>query len=201
MKKTLTLLAVILVTMTTSSAQRNAVKSSASDNSSEEKKHLYLGLSSGINNIASFLGVTLEVPFSENFSGKLGVGLGGWGSVIGIAGKYYKMYPTSWSFGVGYSTASGYKDLPLSLTTRLTPNTTEQIRMNANRAHNIDLVAGKSWGNRVKFNLELGYSIQVSGGSYTTVDKTVFLSENSTKAMDLLSPHGLIIGLGLTFKL
>jgi hypothetical protein len=202
MKKTLTLLAVILATMSTTFAQQTkATKSVTSDNPNEEKRHLYLGLSSGINNIASLFGLSLEVPFSENMSGKLGVGVGGWGSVIGIAGKYYKQYPVSWSFGVGYSTASGYKEIPLGLTTRLTPNTTEQIKMNADRAHMIDLVTGKSWGNKVKFNLELGYSIRVNGGAYTTVDKTIVLSETSTTAMNLLSPGGLIIGLGLTFRL
>jgi hypothetical protein len=200
MKKTLTLVALILVTITTTFAQQTKVtKSSTSDNSVAEKQRLYFGLSTGINNIASFLGLTLEVPFSQNVSGKLGLGLGGWGAVIGVAGKYYKQYPTSWSFGAGYSTASGYKDVLLTLKTN---STTEEIKMNADRAHNLDLVAGKSWGRDwIKFNLELGYSIRVSGGTYGPVDKTVILSESSTSVMNLLSPGGLIIGLGLTFRL
>ncbi len=200
MKKTLTLVALILATMTTTFAQQTkATKSSTSDNAVAEKQRLYFGISTGVNNIASMFGLTLEVPFSQNVSGKLGLGLGGWGAVIGVAGKYYKRYPESWSFGVGYSTASGYKDILLTLKNN---TTTEEVRMNADRAHNIDLVAGKSWGSDwIKFNLELGYSIQVSGGTYSPVDKKVILSETTTSVMKLLSPGGIIIGLGLTFRL
>ncbi len=198
MKRTLTLMALIATTIISAHAQR---KTTTVTRSSDEKPSSYLGLSGGINNIAGFAGITFETPISENFSGKLGLGVGGWGVKTAIAGKYYKEYASSWSFGAGYSTASGFKDVPLGLTRAATPNTTETIKMTLNRAHMMDLVAGKSWGRKVKFGIELGYSIKVAGGTYTQTDKSIVLSDVSTKTMNILVPGGLILGMGLMFRL
>jgi hypothetical protein len=201
MKKTLTLWALIALTFSSAFAQKKTTVSTISSNKGEENPRMYLGLSGGVNNISGFAGVTFEAPFSENFSGKIGLGVGGWGTKVGVAGKYYKQYASSWSFGAGYSTASGIKDFPAPLSRAATPNTSETVRMKLDRSHNIDLVAGKSWGKKVKFGLELGYSIPVAGGTYSQYDKTIVLSDVSKKTMDLLSPSGLILGLGLTFRL
>jgi hypothetical protein len=201
MKKTLTLWALIALTISSAYAQKKTTGSTSSSNKDDEKPRMYLGLGSGFNNISGFIGATFEAPFSQNFSGKIGLGLGGWGAKVGIAGKYYKQYASSWSFGAGYSTASGAEDLSVPLTRASSPNLSESMRMKLDRSHNIDLVAGKSWGKKVKFGLELGYSIPVAGGTYTQYDKSIVLSEVSTTTMDLLSPGGLIVGLGLMFRL
>ena len=160
----------------------------------------YLGLSIGVNNISGAFGATFEVPIDAHYSGKIGLGLGGWGVKTAIAGKYYADYCTSWSFGAGYSTASGTKGAPLALTTT-TNSTSQTIKMNLERTHTIDFVAGKSWGKKVRFGVELGYSLKVAGGTYAPQDKTIVLSTASTQVLNFLSPHGLIFGLGLSFGL
>jgi hypothetical protein len=201
MKKTLTLWALIALTISSAFAQKKTTVSTISSNKGEENPRMYLGLSGGFNNVSGLFGITLEAPFSENVSGKIGLGVGGWGTKVGVSGKYYKQYATSWSWGLGYSTASGIKDFPAPLSRAATPNTSETVRMKLDRSHNIDLVAGKSWGKKVRFGLELGYSIPVAGGTFMPFDKSIVLSEVSTKTMDLLSPGGLILGLGLMFRL
>jgi hypothetical protein len=193
MKKTLILMA--LIAYATSNLFAQKISRSARD-----MPKSYLGLSIGVNNISGLIGATFEVPIDDHFSGKIGLGFGGWGVKTAIAGKYYAAYCTSWSFGAGYSTASGTKGAPLALTTS-TNSTSQTVKMDLDRAHTIDLVAGKSWGRKVRFGVELGYSLKVAGGTYAPQDKTVVLSTASTQVLNFLSPHGLIFGLGLSFGL
>jgi hypothetical protein len=158
----------------------------------------YLGLGTGINNISGFAGVTAEIPLNPNFSGKLGLGIGGWGLKIGVAAKYYKLFPESWAFGIGYSTASGIKGIDLNLTTN---GNTQNIKMNLDRAHLVDFVVSKAWGDSFKFNLDFGYAVSLSGGTYSAVDKTTIITSESRKILDVLSPDGLILGIGIAFRL
>jgi hypothetical protein len=201
MKKTLTLMAFIIATSIAAHAQKKTTISTISTSNSTEKPRSYLGLAGGVNNISGLGGITFETPLSENVSAKLGLGIGGWGVKLGLAGKYYRAYATSWAFGAGYSTALGLKDFVAPLSLAANPNLQESVKLSYIQAHMVDLVAGKSWGKKVKFNLELGYSIKVAGGNYVLADKTQVLSDVSKTTLRILSPGGLIIGMGLMFRL
>jgi hypothetical protein len=195
MKKTL-LATVLFLTMAFSThAQKYEELGKAKE---QQPVRPYFGLATGINNISGFAGVTAEIPFSPNFSGKLGLGIGGWGLKIGVAAKYYKLFPESWAFGVGYSTASGVKNIDLNLTTN---GSTQNIKMNLDRAHLMDFVASKAWGDKFKLNLDFGYAVRLSGGTYSAVDKTTIITSESRRILDILSPNGLILGLGIAFRL
>ncbi len=198
MKRQLTLIVLIITTFCGAYAQK---KTTTVTTNAVEERSSYLGIATGINNISGIGGITFETPFSDNFSAKVGAGFGGWGVKLGVAAKYYRQYAKSWSFGAGYSTASGLDKLPLEQKKAFSSNTTETIEINLKRAHMIDLVAGKSWGGKVRFNLELGYAVRVAGGTFAPSNKTDVLAETTVQALNLLSPNGLILGLGLTFKL
>lgn len=159
----------------------------------------YLGVGSGINNMSGMVGVLFEAPINSKFSVKTAVGIGGWGGKFGIGAKYYKMFPASMSFGVGYSTASGIKDFEYEVD--LKNGTKSKEKFNLKQAHMIDLTIGRSWGEKVRFNFEFGYSIKVSGGSYEHTSSTEELSDDSKQMFEMLSPGGLILGIGLTFGL
>jgi len=159
----------------------------------------YLGAGAGINNSSGMLGVSFEAPINNNFSAKLAAGLGGWGTKISIAAKYYKEFPSSMSFGIGYSTASGSRNFEYK--TELADGTMSKEKFNLKRAHMIDFTIGKSWGQKVRFNVECGYSLKIAGGDYEHLNATQDLSDDSKEFLDLVSPGGLIIGLGLTFAL
>lgn len=189
MKKTLILTGLLLAITLSASAQRKKTTTETPNPSGS-----YLGVTTGVNNIGGMAGLTFEGALTPTFSGKVAFGVGGWGTKFGVAGKYYKQFPTSWSFGVGYSTASGAKNLDMELEN-------QKIKMNLDRSHHLDFVIGKAWGNKVRFGLEFGYCVPVGGGTYAPVDKTVILSTTSKRVLDILSPSGFIFGLGLGFRL
>lgn len=189
MKKTLILTGLILSITLSASAQKKQTTVDRPNTGGS-----YLGLTTGINNIGGLAGLTFEGAFTPTFSGKVALGVGGWGGKFAVAGKYYKQFPTSWSFGIGYSTASGGKNIDVDLDN-------QKIKMNLDRSHNLDFVIGKAWGSKVRFGLEFGYSVPVAGGTYAPVDKTVVLSTISKRVLDVLSPSGLIFGLGVGFRL
>lgn len=159
----------------------------------------YLGIGSGVNNSSGMLGVFFETPINSNFSAKAAAGIGGWGTKAGIAVKYYKAFPSSMSFGIGYSTASGLSDFEYEV--ELENGDKSKEKFNLKRAHMIDFTMGKSWGEKVRFNLEFGYSLKISGGSYEHLDSNEELSDDAKKVFDMLSPGGLIVGIGLSFRL
>ncbi|GEM_PF-4093911 len=67
-------------------------------------------------------------------------------------------------------------------------------------AQMIDLTICKSWGQRLRFNLEFGYSIKVSGGEYEIVkSEAKNVSDSYDKATKLMSPGGLILAVGLSY--
>jgi hypothetical protein len=166
-------------------------------NHAQEKS--YLGIGSGINNISSVLGVTYENPINSNFSIKLGAGIGSWGYKAGLSGKYYSSFPSSMAFGLGYSTATGGKGLEMEVELNNTLKQKELIDLS--QAHMIDLTMCKSWGEKVKFNIEFGYSIKISGGEAKLQNPLLELSDVYKTSFNLISPGGLIFGLGLTFVL
>jgi len=182
MKKSIFVLSILLFGLTNLHAQR-----------------CYLGAGVGINNSSGMLGVTFEAPINTHFSAKLGAGLGGWGSKISIAAKYYKEFPSSLSFGIGYSTASGSRNFEYKM--ELEDGTMSKEKFNLYRAHMIDFTIGKSWGQKVRFNVECGYSLKIAGGDYKHLNATQDLSEDSKEVLDMVSPGGLIVGLGLSFGL
>jgi hypothetical protein len=196
MKKTL-ICFVLMATSLSIFAQKTTI---ASKSSPSDAARGYLGFSTGFNNIAGFIGATYEHPLSATASGKIGLGLSGWGYKLGVAGKYYSQYPNSWSFGVGYSTSSGATGVPLELTTA-SSSTAQKITMNLDRAHSLDFVVGKSWGDKVRFGLEFGYAAKIGGGTYAPQDKTILLSSTSMKVLDFLVPSGLIFGMTTSFRL
>jgi hypothetical protein len=159
----------------------------------------YLGVGTGINNASGMVGVLFEAPINSHYSAKLGAGLGSWGSKISVSAKYYKEFPTSISFGLGYSTASGVRNVEYEV--ELMDGTKNKEEFNLYRAHMIDFTIGKSWGQKVRFNIECGYSLKIAGGNYKHLYETQELSEDSKTTFDMITPGGLIIGLGLTFAL
>lgn len=157
----------------------------------------YLGVGTGLSNISGMAGFQFEAPINANFSGKVGAGLGAWGTKMGISAKYYREFPSSMSFGIGYSTASGLKGVELEV--ELASGTKQKEKVDLSRSHNLDFTIGKSWGETLRFNLEFGYSIKLSGGKSKVENSSITISDTFQEAMDLLSPGGLIIGIGLAY--
>jgi hypothetical protein len=160
------------------------------------QKKTYFGLGAGANNISGMIGLNFETPIDTNFSIKAGIG-SGWGMKFGISGKYYKSYPTSVGFGLGFSYAGGgtAKDYEVEQKN----GTKAKTELELKPAQMIDLTICKSWGQRVRFNLEFGYSIKIAGGDYVNKNTAITISDNYDKAIKFTSPGGLILAAGLSF--
>jgi hypothetical protein len=198
MKKTLTILAVLAISFGSLAAQS---KRPAAKSNNDDRLHSYLGLGSGMNNISSAFGLTFEQPFSKNVSAKIGAGVGLWGYKFGFSGRFYREYAKSWAFGVGYSTASGVGEFETELeTTTSGAGNTEIVKMKLGRAHAIDLTASRGWGNKVKFNLELGYSVAVNSTPFTVTNNKQ-LTDIGQTVLKWFAPGGLIVGIGVSFRL
>lgn len=159
----------------------------------------YLSLGTGVNAATGMLGVGFEMPVINNFGAKINAGLGMWGYKMAVQAKYYKLFPSSWAFGIGYSTASGFDDFDYKV--ELSSEVIEEVNFNLTRAHMLDLVVSKSWGKRVRFTLDLGYAIKIAGGKFESTDSSVELSSTAETMLNLLSPGGIIFGVGVAFGL
>ena len=161
------------------------------------QKRTYVGLGAGVNNISGMTGLNFETPIDSNFSVKIGAGYG-WGVKTGVSAKYYRSYPTSLGLGVGFSYASGMTMKNVKVEQKDKTKIESDIKWKP--AQMIDLTICKSWGERLRFNLEFGYSIKVSGGEYEIVRaEAKNVSDTYDKATKLMSPGGLILAVGLSY--
>ena len=103
-----------------------------------------------------------------------------------------------WVWGVGFSYASGMTMKNVKVEQKDKTKIESDIKWKP--AQMIDLTICKSWGERLRFNLEFGYSIKVSGGEYEIVRaEAKNVSDTYDKATKLMSPGGLILAVGLSY--
>ncbi|HOT15685.1 MAG TPA: hypothetical protein PK252_13075 [Bacteroidales bacterium] len=102
--------------------------------------------------------------------------------------------------GIGFSYASGMTMKNVKVEQNNNNKTKIESDVKYKPAQMIDLTICKSWGQRLRFNLEFGYSIKVSGGEYEIVkSEAKNVSDSYDKATKLMSPGGLILAVGLSY--
>jgi hypothetical protein len=162
--------------------------------------NLYIDLSTGLNNNAGLLGVGVDGHVSDAFSINGGVGLlTTWGYKLYLGGKYYfNSCHKGWAIGGGFTYSTGIKDFEPTLETAY--GTQEQVRLDLLAQTNFFAAAYKYWnlGRRNRLYLELGYSAPLSTDKFTQTGGSP-ISKHSSDLMRLISPGGLIVGLGFSF--
>ncbi|MBI9066980.1 MAG: hypothetical protein JEZ09_06785 [Salinivirgaceae bacterium] len=173
----------------------------------ETKPKAFLGINSGINHIGGMFGIHGEVNVVNNFSVIGSAGLGGWGTKASIGIKYNRNYPYGTHFILTYSSASGIKDFKLDVETEANDETmnqggTQEVTFDLKTARNINLIVGYSWKlfQRSRFNLDFGYSVPMQDKAYAVISDHV-LTKDSDTMMGIMTPGGLILGLGFSFSL
>lgn len=193
MRKTLLLLLLVATTITTY-AQRGR--------RGQECPKIYLGLSTGINNTNGLLGVNLDVPVTPTFSLGAGGGLSTWGWKAFFEGRYYfgQACNRGWAIGAGLTYNTGLSQPlevdqdPNSLGIPPAQVTIEPVPaafISAYRFFNIG-----QRGNR--FYLQLGWSQRFEDKPYTSNPFRPLTTDGET-VMRILSPGGVIIGVGFSF--
>ncbi|MDA3893252.1 MAG: hypothetical protein PF517_16440 [Salinivirgaceae bacterium] len=160
----------------------------------------FLGISSGINNMSGLLGVTGEVRLVNNFSIFGAAGIGGWVTKASAGVKYYRSFPYQTHFALSFSSASGIDEFEMELETE--DGDSEDVTMNLKSAKNLNLIIGYNWKvfSRARFHFDFGYSVPLQSKAYE-ITSNHELSKDSETIMNMMTPGGLIVGLGISFSL
>ncbi len=161
----------------------------------------YIGLGTGLNNPAGLLGVNLDVPITSSFSLGAGGGLSSWGWKAYFEGRYYfGECNRGWAIGVGGTYNTGLSDalevdqdpnnigIPSALVT-LEP--VPAVFLSGYRFFDV----GKR-GNR--FYIQVGWSQRFDDKPYSSSPFRPLTTDGET-VMRILSPGGVIVGLGFSF--
>ena len=161
----------------------------------------YIGFSTGINNPAGLLGLNIDVPVTAHFDLNAGVGIGTWGNKIyGEARYFLRPCHLGWAFGAGVTYATGLNNFTTNLET--TAGDKEQVTLDLYSRTNVYLAAYRFWqlGRRAnRIYLELGVSVPVSAGDAYQQTAGNTIDDNSKNTMKVLTPGGLMAGVGFMF--
>ena len=125
-----------------------------------------------------------------------GAGIGGWGGKLSLGVKYQDLMKKGIGFGLGYSYCSGISDFDAPLPDQNGQEIT--VNMDLKRAGSINLTINKNWvfprGN--VFYIESGYAIGVGKNPSYEINDGTLLSDDAELVMDIITPGGLILGVG-----
>lgn len=164
---------------------------------------VFLDLSTGLNNNGGLLGVGMDIHVADQVSINGGIGLlSTWGYKFYAGGKYFfKPSHTGWAIGGGLTYNTGRADVNMDLETIYLNKQTVVITMEPQL--NFYASAYKYWSVGRKSNrmfLQLGLSAPLTQHKYTQLAGAP-ISKDSGDALRLISPGGLIVGLGFSFGL
>jgi hypothetical protein len=160
----------------------------------------YLGIGGGANNFTGIIGISANYRIYEKLFFQAGVGLGGWGYKYTFGIRFDDTYGKGWSYGVGYSVASGITNEKLSMKEQ--SGNTNLDTLDLGKAATIDLKLTHIWliHRTNTFYIEFGYAIPLQSNPWKPLGKTPLTDEDLT-VLRTMSPGGIILGLGFTFGL
>jgi hypothetical protein len=165
----------------------------------EKKPVIYVGLSTGINNFNGMVGGFLELHPANKITLAGGLGLGFWGYKATGGLRYYKNYPKGIYYCGSFSVHSGLKDFEFVQDDNY--GNTQTIFIDLNPVYTANLTIGYQlglWENLVRINFEGGYAIALTT-DYYEVKSGGQLTETSKQAFDLMTPGGIVLGIGASF--
>ncbi len=169
----------------------------------EKMPVFYLGLGTGLNNNCGLAGFKLGIRLNEKMILDAGVGLGTWGTKVGLGIVFNAINKNAWCPVLSISRASGMNNYEnkLEVIDQFDVKSDKTIKMNLNAATMFNIGVQHQWvrksGNRMV--LDLGFSILVDGGSYEMLDYTNRLTEDSKTKINAFKPGGLTVGFSYNF--
>lgn len=159
----------------------------------------FIGAGNGINNFNGIIGAFAETRIVQGLSTFGGIGLGSWGYKASAGFRYYHHFPKKIYYSVFASVATGIKEYEVTLETE-SPGGNADVTLNLLPAYNLNIAVGYQFlfARRLRFNFELGYSIPINTDTYEVETPGIVLSETSESVMKLLSPGGIIFGIGFS---
>lgn len=166
----------------------------------------YWGISGGMNNFASLIGLSTTVRLKGKLFLRAGIGAGTWGPRFAAGFKYDlrrdMRYSKGWSFAFGYGYSRGVKGTaPIQGSTTVAGNTKEvdiEIVQKPASTLNVTLIFNKMKKARRCFTFELGYAASLQKEPWTIVPGGIG-AEHSKRYIKLAQPGGFVIGVGISF--
>ena len=191
MKKLLVFL--LITTVISASAQENsASKAPGSHN-------IYLGIGTGIESFSGLIGVTADIKAAEKLFVRLGAGVGGWGGKLSAGIRGEKSTGNSIGYGAFFSYASGLSSFTTNLETT-TGNRDVNLKLSPAMVFTPEFSYKWVFGNGHKFFIAAGYGVLLQKDRWKVLDGSI-LTDTSKKTLNILTPGGVSVGLGLQFAL
>ena len=169
----------------------------------------FVGLESGLNSKVGLIGLRLQTAPNNRAVVGLGAGLGTWGIKLGFYGRYYFKESFRGSYlHLGYSLATGRRNFETELEiedTDLGSIENRMVLLDLNPVGLIDL--GYGYSARITPNSRLYFQTGIAFRTARVVDTYdlrtdgVRLTGTSETVMQILSPGGLILAIGIDFGL
>lgn len=162
----------------------------------------YIGTSSGINNINGLLGIHIERLTVDKLSLIGAIGLGTWGYKLSGGMRLYQHFPKQFFLGAALSYHSGVREIEFS--TQSNPDTTEVHPFTFHPSINLPISLGYQGAisnDKIRFHIEVGYSIKLHCSGWESLDGDVTIDETSKDILYILQPGGIIFGAGMSFGL
>jgi len=198
------LLIVLIALLFTNIVTAQISRPLASSNKAKPKAScgkVYIGFGTGINYSSGLMGLNVDVPVTGSFSLGTGVGISSWGyKLYGEARYYFSPCNRGWALGTGLTLNTGLSSFQSELPTTYG---TDLVTLELHKKLNAFLCGYRFWdmGKRGhRFHLQLGYSLPLSNDDYTILSGHT-LDSDGVAIMDILSPGGLIFGMGFSFAI
>jgi hypothetical protein len=188
---------------TANTNNKNNSAGSQNAQQSEDLPKFYLGIGSGINSYVGMIGLGADVRILNPLFIRAGIGIGSWGTKTTIGIKYERKHTKGWVYGIAYESSSGLKDFKTKLEVdTLSSTIKKEVTIDLLRASSVNLTASYNWifKKHNKFFIEFGYGIRVEQHPYKVKDNSK-LTNLSIQTLRILSPGGLVFGLGVMFAL
>lgn len=195
-KYLLTLMAALTIVMIHGQEQTNPFI-----NSYVPLPKVYIGISTGLNNVVGIIGPELKFTLSPKFLLGAGFGLGSWGYKYSGHLEYHPKGVYAFFVKGGYMHATGISGMEMNM--ELSNGQDENVQIDFNPVGNVFLAFGYAWklGKKSRFHLEGGYAVPLKTDDYFEVTSGETLSETSKSVMQILRPGGLVFALGFDFGL
>jgi hypothetical protein len=166
----------------------------------EDRPRFYLGLGSGINTYTGIGGISANYIIDNTLFAQAGIGISTWGIRTSIGLSYDQSYRQGLTWGVNLVRSSGIGDIDVEFQT--SAGATQEVNMRFEGISTINLKMGYNWwfGEYNYLNINLGYAFALKNQPWAVKDGSQ-LSPTSQQVLQLLSPGGLILGIGISFAI
>ncbi|MCF8425600.1 MAG: hypothetical protein K9H61_01765 [Bacteroidia bacterium] len=194
--------------------QKDKKGNSSSSEIGEPK--FYFGLGTGLHYKMGLLGISAGYKVAPNIITELNLGIGGYGSKVGITTIFNAINKNAWCPMLGFSRASGFSTINtevevvyMGATTKtttdcyldqmITLNTGIQRQFVSKRGNRFALEMGFAFGlNKQYYGFNESSALLVSTNTRVSTNELTF-SNNQKAAFKLLNPAGLMLGLSYNF--